>query len=174
MSREELPTSYAQAIYKMALEEWTSWLGAMRQKLLDDRATAEVLASADAPLAERQKRLQAIAPKGASSRFQQFLGYLLEQGDFLALNDVIGSFEQLVERGAGREIAYVTSALELADDERTKIQESIRRRFGAALDCEFAVDPALLGGLRVRVGDTVIDGSIASRLETLREHLVLR
>ena len=174
MSREELPTNYAQAIYKMALEEWTSWLDAVRQRFLEDTAAAEFLISGEGSPAEKQQRLQAVLPKESSPKFQQFVGYLVDKRDLYALDEIIGSFERIVELGAGREVAYVASALELSDEDRTNIQESLRRRFGAGLDCEFSVDPSLLGGVQVRVGDTFIDGTVAGRLESLREQLVSR
>jgi F-type H+-transporting ATPase subunit delta len=171
VSREELPTNYAQAIYKMALEEWTSWLDGVQRRLLEDRDTAEFLFGAVGSAGEKRQRLEAILPAGTSARFGQFLGFLLEKGDLPALDEIIASFEQIAERGAERVVAHVTSALALSENERTQVQESLRRRFGAGLDFEFEVDPSLLGGVRVRVGDTVIDSSVASRLESLREYL---
>ena len=174
MSREELPTNYAQAIYEMALEEWTSWLDSVQQRLLTDKATAEFLFSTGGSVGEKRQRLNVILPEESSARFKQFLGFLLEKGDLQALDEISGSFGRLVARGAEREVAHVTSALELSEEERTKVQDSLRRRFGAGLDFEYEVDPGLLGGVRVRVGDTVIDSSVASRLESLREHLGAR
>jgi len=174
VSREELPTNYARAIYEMALEEWTSWLDTVRQRLLEDSVAADLLIGGEGSPAEQGRHLHAILPKEASPKFQQFIGYLVEKRDLSALDGIIHSFERLVELGAEREVAYVTSALELSDEDRTIIQESLRRRFGAGLDCEFSVDPNLLGGVQVRVGDTVIDGTVAGRLEALREQLALR
>jgi len=174
VSREELPTNYAQAIYKMALEEWTSWLTSAQQQLLTDKATAEALFDAGVSPDEKRRRLEMILPAESSARFKQFLGFLLEKDDLRSLNEIVGAFEGLVERGAERAVAHVTSALELSDEERTQVQDSLRRRFGAGLDFEFQVDSALLGGVRVRVGDTVIDSTVATRLESLRDHLGAR
>jgi F-type H+-transporting ATPase subunit delta len=174
VSREELPTNYAQAIYKMALEEWTSWLTSVQQQLLADKAASEALFDAGGSPGEKRQRLDAILPAESSIRFKQFLGFLLEKGNLRDLDEIIGSFEGLVERGAERAVAHVTSALELSDEERTQVEDSLRRRFGAGLDFEFQVDQALLGGVRVRVGDTVIDSTVATKLESLRDHLGTR
>jgi F-type H+-transporting ATPase subunit delta len=65
----------------------------------------------------------------------------------------------------------VTSAIELSDEEKQQIRQRLIAEHGEGLTFTFAVDPALLGGLRVRVGDHLVDNSVASRLATLRESL---
>ncbi|MBC7242166.1 MAG: ATP synthase F1 subunit delta [Anaerolineae bacterium] len=172
MRREELPLHYAQTLYEMALEEWASWLKSVQQALAEDRALADFLASDEASPAEKYQRLQAVVPPGASEKFRRFLGFLLDKGHLPMLTDVSAAFERLMARGRVREVAHVTSAVELSEEERERITALIRRRFGADVDCEFHVDPSLLGGLHIRVGDTVIDGTLASQLERLREQLL--
>lgn len=172
MRREELPLHYAQTLYEMALEEWASWLKSVQQALAENRALADFLASDEASPAEKYQRLQAVVPQGAGERFRRFLGFLLDKGHLPMLADISAAFERLMARGRVREIAHVTSAVELGEEERERITALIRRRFGADVDCEFHVDPALLGGLHIRVGDTVIDATLASQLERLREQLL--
>lgn len=172
MRREELPLHYAQTLYEMALEEWASWLKSVQQALAENRALADFLASDEASPAEKYQRLQTVVPQGASEKFRRFLGFLLDKGHLPMLADVSATFERLMARGRVREVAHVTSAVELSEEERERIAALIRRRFGADVDCEFHVDPSLLGGLHIRVGDTVIDGTLASQLERLREQLL--
>lgn len=172
MRREELPLHYAQTLYEMALEEWASWLKSVQQALTENRALADFLASDEASPAEKYQRLQTVVPQGASEKFRRFLGFLLDKGHLPMLPDVTAAFERLMTRGRVREVAHVTSAVELSEEERERIAALIRRRFGADVDCEFHVDPSLLGGLHIRVGDTVIDGTLASQLERLREQLL--
>ena len=59
----------------------------------------------------------------------------------------------------------------LSDDEKEQIRKRLIAEHGEGLSFSFDVDPALLGGLRVRVGDRLIDNSVASRSATLRESL---
>jgi len=67
--------------------------------------------------------------------------------------------------------AEVTSALPLTDDEKKKVMDDVLKRLGAKAKVSFNVDPNILGGLILRVGDTVIDGSVVNQVENLRESL---
>jgi F-type H+-transporting ATPase subunit delta len=174
VSQEDLPLSYAQAIYQMALEEWSGWLDAVRQKLADNPALAGALNDAGLAPAEKQRRLEALFPAESSSKFRQFLRFLVDKGNLDLLNDLIVAYLHVVKRGPEVAVAYVTSAVALSSDERRQLEEKLRRRFGASLEFDYAIDAALLGGLRVRVGDTFIDGSVAGQLEALRGQLAAR
>jgi len=67
--------------------------------------------------------------------------------------------------------AQVEAAIPLSPVCREAFSKSLTGRFGAGLDIRFLGNPALLGGARIRVGDTLIDGSILGRLEELRREL---
>jgi F0F1-type ATP synthase delta subunit len=65
----------------------------------------------------------------------------------------------------------VTAAIELTPAERSAIEERLVEQFGAGLEFTFKVDPAILGGLVIRVGDKLLDNSVASRMAALRQSL---
>jgi ATP synthase F1 delta subunit len=67
--------------------------------------------------------------------------------------------------------AEIVSAAALSEPEQEQLRRQLSEQFGEGLVFSFRVDPSLLGGLRVRVGDRLIDTSIASRLNALRESL---
>ncbi len=69
------------------------------------------------------------------------------------------------------EKAEVVTALPLTEQEKQRYQEQLRARLGDNLQVEFRVDPAILGGVIVRVGDRIVDGSAAGKLEGLRQRL---
>lgn len=82
----------------------------------------------------------------------------------LALDDLIEA------AGARRErsVARVISAVDLTDEQMTALGERLSQLYGRRIEVRYAVDPAIRGGLVVRVGDEVIDGSVASRLDEIR------
>jgi F-type H+-transporting ATPase subunit b len=69
------------------------------------------------------------------------------------------------------ESAEVTSALPLSKEEQAAVKKNVLDKIGAKANIEFRVDPQILGGLVVRVGDKVLDGSVAGQLESLRKSL---
>jgi len=75
------------------------------------------------------------------------------------------------ELAVGERKAQVTSALPLSEEEKATLVSNLAAQLGAEPEMEFEVDPAILGGLVLKVGDRVIDGSAAGKLGTLRERL---
>jgi len=73
-------------------------------------------------------------------------------------------------RGAGREV-LVRSAVALTEAEKARLETALARRYGSARSVRYEVAPELLGGLWLRVGDQVVDGSLRGRLQALREQM---
>ena len=80
--------------------------------------------------------------------------------------------DRLVQRAAAEHdkvVAEVRSAVALDDDQRERLAEALGRATGKSVEVKVVVDPSVLGGLVARVGDTVIDGTVRTRLDQLRE-----
>ncbi|MCP5523849.1 MAG: F0F1 ATP synthase subunit delta [Verrucomicrobiales bacterium] len=82
---------------------------------------------------------------------------------------VLVHFQRLVKLEVARRTARIESAVVLAEESKLGVVRSLERLYGAGLETEFAEEPALIGGLRVRVGSDVFDGSVQARLAALRE-----
>jgi F-type H+-transporting ATPase subunit delta len=82
---------------------------------------------------------------------------------------ILSQLERLVKFDIERRTAKVESAVALSPEQENEVKGDLARRYGAGLNISFAQNPALLGGLRVRVGSDVYDGSVRARLEALRE-----
>ena len=80
---------------------------------------------------------------------------------------VLSGLHRLVRLERDRHTARVESAKPLTDDVRRNVQESLQRRYGSALDTAFAENPELIGGMRIKVGSDVYDGSVRARLKAL-------
>lgn len=97
--------------------------------------------------------------------------YVLRAG---RLRDLVGTLEWLVELAAeerGRRIAEVRSAVPLADDERARIADALGRVVERQVEVRDIIDPSVIGGVLVSVGDLVIDGTVRLRVERLRDQL---
>jgi F-type H+-transporting ATPase subunit delta len=82
---------------------------------------------------------------------------------------ILTHFLRLVKLDIERRTARVESAAPLASDLQTQIQTSLARSYGKGLDISFAQNPDLLGGVRIKVGSDVYDGSVQGRLAELQE-----
>jgi F-type H+-transporting ATPase subunit delta len=80
----------------------------------------------------------------------------------------------MVRGGPLMQVARVTTALPLSDQEKDEFRRKLAAQYGQSLDFDFSVDPAILGGAIVQVGDKVIDGSVATRLESMSSALGVR
>ena len=97
--------------------------------------------------------------------------YVLEAGH---IRDLVGTLEWVAGLAAeerGRRVAEVRSAVELDDDEYIRLVEALERTAGRPVKVRVQIEPSLLGGMAVEIGDTVIDGSVRHRLDQLRETL---
>lgn len=88
--------------------------------------------------------------------------------NFLA---ILSAFEHLVRLHVTSRTAEITSVAPLSTELRDQLRQELRGKYGADLDFVFTENPALLGGMRVKVGSNVWDGSVRAKLEVLREKL---
>jgi F-type H+-transporting ATPase subunit delta len=84
---------------------------------------------------------------------------------------ILENYKRLVRLEVEKRHARIESSDELSNEIRSQIMASLQRKYGADLTNEFVVTPELLGGLRIRVGSDVWDGSIRNRLQRLEDTL---
>ena len=101
----------------------------------------------------------------------RLVAYVLKAGH---IRDLVGTLEWVAGLAAeerGRRVAEVRSAVELDDAEYLRLVEALERTAGHPVEVRVQIEPSLLGGMAVAIGDTVIDGSVRHRLDRLRETL---
>jgi F-type H+-transporting ATPase subunit delta len=87
-------------------------------------------------------------------------------GDYLA---VLSQFQRLVKLDIQRHSARVESAVALPPEVQNSLQVALSRKYGRGLEISFAQNPGLIGGMRIRIGSDVYDGSVQGRLKALQE-----
>ena len=98
-----------------------------------------------------------------------FLGVLARNRRLAQLGSVIRAFNTLAARHRGEITAEVTSAHPLDDGQVDAIKQNLRTRMGRDIAVDLSVDPAILGGLVVKIGSRMIDGSIRTKLNNLAQ-----
>lgn len=107
----------------------------------------------------------------ARAVYDSLLAALKAEGREDMLADVLDELVHLARSG-GPTSAEVTSAVELSAAQRAKIEGELRGRYGKSLDISYTVDPELLGGLLVRVGDKVLDTTVRQRLNAVQRNMM--
>jgi F-type H+-transporting ATPase subunit delta len=87
------------------------------------------------------------------------------------LDLVVDRLAALAAERRGRSVAQVTAAAPLTAQQERRLAEDLSRIYGRDIDIQVDLDPSLLGGLVIRVGDEVIDGSVAARLAAARQRI---
>lgn len=164
---------YAEAILDLALErnelaEWRDGLDRVVASLPAD--TLRLLANPSLGVAARRAALEAAA-RDLPSGVRALLLTLLERERIRALPDIARAFHDLLDAREGIEKALITTAAPLADDDQKALVRRLEEQTERKLRAAFAVEPGLLGGALVRIGDREIDGSLRTRLALLREQL---
>ncbi|HJR10652.1 MAG TPA: F0F1 ATP synthase subunit delta [Rhodanobacteraceae bacterium] len=107
----------------------------------------------------------------ADSAFARFLGVLADNGRLRELPEIAALFEQMKREAEHVLKVHVRSAVPLDDGEAARLVEALKRRFHSDIQLERSVDPSVLGGAVIDAGETVIDGSLKSRLAKLETAL---
>lgn len=164
---------YALALFELArdekqLESVGAGLDAIRRALAESGDFRELTTS---PLVRRDEALAAVAAAadaiGVDPITRNFLGVLAQNRRLSQLPAVIRAFKLLAARHRGELTAEVVSARPLDDDQVTALKQTLRTRMGRDIAVDMNVDPAILGGLIVKIGSQRIDSSIRTKLNTL-------
>jgi len=167
---------YAQAMLDIATrDEQDGQVDAFRDSLTALAAglgagSLRSLRDPSVPLARRMDALRAVTASEPTAIRSLLL--LLAQRDRLALLPGIATaLADLVDRRAGIAKAKITTAITLDEPQQTAFVQQLERASGKKLRASFAVDPGLIGGAKVQVGDHLIDTSVRAKLDALRTQL---
>ncbi len=133
---------------------------------------AGLLQNPGIPFEVRASAADAALGQAVDARVRRLVELLLRGGRIELLPRVADEFVRLDNARKGIATAVVTSAAPLEADEEREIRDRLEQRTGGPVEMTFQVDPAILGGVVVRLGDRLMDGSVRGRLERLRERLV--
>ena len=164
---------YATALFELARDAKTidtveASLANVRAALEQSDAFARLVAS---PLVSRTDAAKAVAASAAAmgidATTKNFLGVLAENRRLAQLPAIIRAFRSLAANHRGETTAEVISAHPLSASQVDALKQQLRTRIGRDVSVDLSVDPALLGGLVVKIGSQMIDSSIRTRLNTL-------
>jgi F-type H+-transporting ATPase subunit delta len=112
-----------------------------------------------------------VARLGASRIVRNFLFVIVDNQRTHLLPQIAASFEQVLRQRQGVAEAEVSSAVALGDTQKAALLRNLESLTGKKIQANYSLDPALLGGAVVRIGDTIYDGSVRNQLNRLRARL---
>ena len=171
MKAQELSRKYATAVFSQALDKWLGAVRAVNDRLASDSALADTLKDSSRSFAERQQALDKTIPEGSEKEIRNFFYTMLKDGNIALLPDVMADLDRMVRGGPQVQVAVVTTALSLSDAEKEQFRDKLAQKYGDDLEFLFNVDPSIIGGAVVQVGDKIMDGSVATRLGAMRNVL---
>jgi len=130
---------------------------------------ADTLNDPHLPAARRTQICQDLLEGKASDVTVALVSLVVGLGRARELPAIVNRLLELTASSGDRHIAEVRSAVELTDDQKTRLAASLKASTGKEVDIIVVVDPSVLGGIVTQIGDTVIDGSVRHRLAQLRE-----
>ena len=175
---EEIAQVYARALFEAAedagkLDEVREQVGAFAGALDETRELSVFFFSPYFSTEEKKEGLGKVLD-GADDIVRNFLELLIEKHRVPAIHRIRREYDALWQEANKLLPVEVTSAIELDEDTVKQIGDQIGERTGRKVQLESKVDPNILGGIVVRVGDRILDASIANRLESLRKQVARR
>lgn len=165
---------YAQATFELArerglLDQWTEGLSAIGQAL-QNRELAALLEHAKVTMLQKVRTIREVLPD-TDPVLQNLLCVLVARGLVEHFPEVERGYRRLLDQDRGREQVQVSSAVPLEEPERRRVSDFVTGLINKEVVMESRVDPSILGGLVIRVGDRLIDGSTRTRLQELSKRL---
>lgn len=162
--------NYARALFEKSVEKYAHDLHTLNNEL----AKSNLLTRLDNPgesFDGKKALLNGMLPPNADTEVRNLAYLLASKNQVHLLQDVVGAFDKFVAAGAPGKTARVTTAIELTSEDRAKLEVKLRAQYGADLAFDYRKDDSIIGGVVIRVGDVVIDGSVSGKLAAMKQKM---
>ena len=167
-------TGYANGIFELAkaegeLERVESELFTVAQALDDSPELRSTLTDPQLPLEKKQALIDDLIGGRASSLSVDLVQLIVSQGRASELSDIARAVVEAAAASRNKAVAEVRSAVPLDEETIERLVVALGRATGKSVEVKVVVDESVIGGIVARVGDIVIDGSLARRVDSLRQ-----
>lgn len=166
---------YAEAAFAIAREQnaLASWSEVLKlaAAIVRDPRVDEALDNPRLGGPEKETLLLSIGGDRFNEDARNYLRVLVQTDRIGLMPEIAEVFDTLKDRAEGTAKAEIESAFELTDAQLADIKAALERRFGKRIEATVRVNPALIGGARVTVGDTVLDASVQAKLAAMATEL---
>jgi F-type H+-transporting ATPase subunit delta len=162
---------YATAVFRLAkankaLAKWSEEL-ALIAVVAENAQVKNLIDDPKLPSAELERTLLAVFKGKISDAAENLVKLLVENNRLTIVADIVAAFEALKAEDEGTLEAEITAAAKPTDDQVKTLVKQLEAKFGKKVEAQVSLDPELIGGIKIVVGDTVIDASVRGQLQSL-------
>ncbi len=170
-------TKYAQGLYKVALKEedvtqFSVRLHSIMNILKSVPELNQLFITRTVQIEDKMDMLKNIFGDKISGIEMDLIVLLIENGHMLLYGEILKRFDYLLDKESDITKVQITSSTRLPDDEVQKISSTIENKIQKKLNVKMDTDISLVGGIKLRVGNTLIDGSVSNHLQKIRDTLI--
>jgi F-type H+-transporting ATPase subunit delta len=173
MTADDRTLAYANGLFGIASNEGN--LAEVEDELFRFARTLEAsdelrttLTDANLPVSRRQQMVEDLLGGKANPITTSLVSMVVGNGRSRDLPAIIDELVRISAAEGNKEVAEVRAAVPLSDDQKSRLAEALGKATGKQVELKVVIDPTVLGGLVAQVGDTVIDGSVRTRLDQLK------
>jgi F-type H+-transporting ATPase subunit delta len=175
--KKRIITKYAQGLYKVALKEenvtqFSVRLHSIMNILKSVPELNQLFITRRVQIEDKMVMLKNILGDKISGIEMDLIVLLIENGHMLLYGEILKRFDYLLDKKSEITQVQITSSTRLPDDEVQKISLTIENKIQKKLNINMHIDTSLMGGIKLRVGNTLIDGSVSNRLQKMRDTLI--
>jgi F-type H+-transporting ATPase subunit delta len=169
-------SGYAEALLSVAraegnLETTRSQLREFAQAVSGNDELRTALSNNLLPAATRAQIVDDLLAGKATDTVRALVGMVVAAGRGAEFGEIVDGFAQRAASASGNRVAVVRSAVALTDDQKARLTQALTASTGSSVELENIVDPDVIGGAVTTIGDTVIDGSLRTKLNQMHEAL---
>ena len=177
MNESTIGRNYAEALLVLAqkngdIEQWGELLDAIATAMREDQTLRTFLEAPKLAATHKIEILERALGQKVPRLFLRYIETVIQKRRQMLIPVIATEYQALIDESENRLHANVTVAREPAEPEKDALARQLSRLFGKRVIPHISQNPAILGGVIVRVGDTVMDGSVRKRLSVLKQRML--
>lgn len=176
MLNKSVARRYAEAFFSIAreankMDEFSTELGKIVQSIKETEGLGEYFAHPLVPAKQKKELATKIFAQAVSPMTLNFLLLVIDKKRETYLELIHQEYEDMADDSRNIKKAELISAMPVSDQDVQILADNLSRSTGKTIKLDLSVDPTMIGGLKIRVGDKIIDASVAKKLEMLKKNL---